>query len=106
MAHAADARRTQRGGGPSFLTAAGWIAFALILSARPEAPGDIWRWLSELPLLAEIAPSMLLLPTVVGLAVWERGPGGLERILFAPIALAGIAVCFQPMRWTSEQSPG
>ena len=60
------------GGIPWFTFMVGmWSAFATLLIASPETLGDVWRWLTGLPLALEILMWIAILPWALGLAVWQ-----------------------------------
>lgn len=92
-----------------FLMVFGWLAFAVIVLFRPDTLGDIWRWLGDLPIVAEVLMWIFLLPWVVGIAIWESGVGEWQRaVLVSLIALAWIALAAKPTgagRAARERAP-
>ena len=72
-----------------------WSAFFTLMLVSPDTLHDIWDWLTGLPLLAEIAMWILLLPWALALAVWESSlRDGLTLLILAFLAAAwtGISV--------------
>ena len=73
-----------------------WAAFFTLVLASPDTLDDIWTWLTGLPLLAEIAMWILLLPWVLALAVWQSSLG--DGLTFLILAFLGAA-------WTGISVP-
>jgi hypothetical protein len=85
------------GGIPWFTLMVGlWSAFSTLLITSPETLGDIWRWLTGLPLALEILMWIAILPWALALAVWQSSWA--EWLQLLVIALLGLF-------WTSISAP-
>ncbi len=73
-----------------------WSAFSTLLIVSPETLEDIWNWLTGLPLAAEIVMWILLLPWVLGLAVWQSSWEEWLRLLIVALLGAGWTVASKP----------
>jgi hypothetical protein len=77
--------------------AGSWIAFGIAAVANPELLGDIWDWARGLPVLAEIAVWVLMLPWMLGMAVLDASwPALVEGALVAALAVGWTAVSLPP----------
>jgi hypothetical protein len=66
-----------------------WAIFFALLVAAPEALDEIWVWVRDLPLAAEIVVWIILLPWLVGLAVWQSDWSPLARGLVLALVAGG-----------------
>lgn len=71
-----------------FIFAILWVGFILVLIVDQALLDDIWRSMSDLPVIVEVAVWILFLPITVGLWVWESSWPSWLRL----VGLAGIAV--------------
>jgi hypothetical protein len=73
------------GGGLWFIWMVGmWVAFFWLLFA--DKLDDVWRWVTQLPVLAEIAVWIVFFPWVLGTYVWNSSWLDWLRV--------GLVVCF------------
>lgn len=61
-----------------------WVAFFWLLFA--DRLDDVWRWVTQLPLLGEIAVWIVLFPWMLGTWVWNSSWPDWLRV--------GLVVCF------------
>lgn len=73
-----------------------WSAFSTLLIASPETLGEIWSWLTGLPLAAEVVMWIVLFPWALALAVWQSSWE--EWVTLLVIALLGAG-------WTLVSKP-
>lgn len=73
-----------------------WLLFLVVLAVEPTRLDAVWAWFRDLPVVAQVVGWVLLLPIVVGLAIWQA-PWALEvRVtLILALAFANIIV-FSP----------
>ncbi len=68
-----------------------WLAFGAALIIKQELVGRTWRSFRSLPIVSQIFVTLLVLPVVVGLAIWQtRWPIWLRLGLV--VALAWVTV--------------
>lgn len=76
--------------------AGSWVGFAILAIAAGDALRDLWVWVQELPLVAEIVLWVLTLPWVLALAVWESSWDEWLRMLLVSLIAAGWTVISIP----------
>lgn len=83
-----------RGGSGLFIVL--WLLFLIVLAVEPTRLDTVWALFRDLPVIAQVVGWVLLLPIVVGLAIWQA-PWALEvRVtLILALAFANIIV-FSP----------
>lgn len=80
-----------------------WASFFVLLLA--DRIGDIWSWVRDLPLLAELVLWVALLPWLLGAAVWTSSWAGWLRLLLVLLFAFGWSVASIPRR-KQEQKGG
>jgi hypothetical protein len=87
--HASASRGDPMGQAWLVIMVGAWAVFFTLLVAAPEALDEIWAWVTGLPLAAEIVMWVLLLPWLVGLAVWQSDWSPLARVLVLALVAGG-----------------
>lgn len=92
---AASAHRATRTTGSGLFVLL-WLIFLVVLVVEPERLDAVWTWFRDLPVIAQVAGWVLLLPLVLGLAIWQAPWALWIRVTaIAVLAVANIAV-FSP----------
>ena len=58
-----------------------WLALAALAVASEDTLADIWHWVGDLPIVAEVLVWFLTLPWMLALAVWEGHWSDAARVL-------------------------
>jgi hypothetical protein len=78
-----------------------WIGFAGALVASQGSLDATWAWIRALPLLLQVVVSLLFLPVVAALWVWESGWPVVPRLVVVGGLAAWTLYVFAP-RWLWE----
>ena len=85
-----NTRSTASGGAGLFTLL--WLVFLFFLVVEPARLDAVWAWFRDLPVIAQIAGWVLLLPLVIGLAIWQAPWATWIRVtLIVVLAIVNIA---------------
>jgi hypothetical protein len=73
-----------------------WLAFFALLWAGQL--DEIWNWIRDLPLIAEIALWIAFLPWMLGMAVWTSSWATWIRVVLVVLFAVGWTVVSIPRR--------
>lgn len=73
-----------------------WVAFFLLLLA--DRLDEVWTWIAELPLVAEIIVWIAFLPWVLGAFVWTRDWADWLRLALVVVFAVGWTLVSIPRR--------
>lgn len=73
-----------------------WVAFFVLLAN--DQLGELWTWVRDLPILAEIVLWLAILPWMLGMAVWTSSWEQWVRMLLVVLFAVGWTVAALPGR--------
>ena len=73
-----------------------WLAFGYGIIAAQGSLDEVWRWIRELPLPAQVVVVLLTLPVTVGLWIWETSWPLIVRLVLVAGVGAWNLVAFFP----------
>jgi hypothetical protein len=83
---------TRAGGGTGGLFTVLWLLFLAVLIFDPGRLDAVWLWFRDLPVVAQVAGWIILLPLVLALAIWQAPWALWVRVtLIVLLAVANIA---------------
>jgi hypothetical protein len=80
--------------------AAMWVAFFVLLLA--DRLDEVWNWITELPLVAEIVVWIAFLPWVLGTFVWTRDWTDWLRLALVVVFAVGWTLVSIPRKPSAE----
>jgi hypothetical protein len=81
---------------------ASWMTLAVLVLASPATLTDVWAWIRDLPLGAEVVLWVLTLPWMLALAVRESSWDEWLRILLLVAIAGGWSIASIPRRGRAD----